>query len=321
MAGGFSSNTRRKVVQLPALSKTTSGQVLQWQLPKTALVGKIYLAIRVTVAGSLSAPNALGASSIVSRVRLTANTGIDLFNVSGPGYAYLLQELLGSEYFVASGQNQGRTAVSATSFNLDMIIPLSINDRDTLGLIMAQNEQTILTLSVEFAADSVPATGVTGITGTVTPTLELFTVPVDPADWPPLNIVHQILEDQAAVSAAGQYVYNWQRGNTYLQVAHGLGIGASGSDLFTRYQLRVNQSDFLQDTDLTYLDADHRWLRGRARPSGGIYVDLMGTSGLGNFGSTRDLFNSALVTDLASVITASNSGTLYTIRRQLVLLT
>jgi len=319
MAGGFSMNTRRKVVQLPSVSKPTGGGIVSFTLPKTGLIGKMYLAIRATVAGSLSAQNALGFSSIVSRVRVTANSGIDLFNVSGAGYAYLLNELLESEYYLAQGQNQGRTAITATTANLDMVIPFAMNSRDALGMVMLQNEQTVLTCTIDFLADASVATGAT-VTCTVTPYLEIFTVPVDPADWPPLNVVHQILEDQQAVAATGQYTYYWQRGNTYLQVAHGLGLGASGSDGFTLAQLRVNQSDYLQSTDVNFLDIEHRLLRGRARPAGGLFFDLMATSGLGNYGSTRDLFNSAQVTDLATVITASATGTFFTVRRQLVML-
>lgn len=280
----------------------------------------IFLRITVTIAGTLTSPNALGFSSVIKRVRLTANSGIDLVNISGPGYAYLLQELLEAEYFLASGQNQGRTAVTATTLNLDMVIPVQINLRDPLGLFLLQNEQTILQLSVEFEADATVATGAT-VTSTVTPYLVLYTVPVDVNDLPPLNMVQQILEDSQAVSGAGQFIYQWQRGNTYLQVAHGLGLGASGSDLFSRAQLRVNQSDYLQDTDINFLDLEHRYLRGRARPAGGLFFDLMATSGLGDYGSTRDLFNSAAVTDLATVLTATGAGTLFSLRRQLVLLT
>lgn len=314
-------NTRRKVVQLPTMTRPTGGGVVSQVLPKTGLLSKIYLAISLTISGSLSGLNALGVASAISRIRLTANSGLDLYNVSGPGNAYLLSELLNTELgsgpILGTTLNQGRSAVSAATFKLDTVIPLSVNDRDPIGLLMLQNESTVLQLSVEFPADTAVATGAT-VTGTVKPYLELFTVPVLPEDWPPLDIVQQILEDQQSVAATGQYVYPWPRGNTYLQVAHGLGIGASGSDSFTQVGVRVNQSEWLQNTDTSFLDDEHQWLRGRARPGGGIYFDLMGTSGLGNFGSTRDLFNSGLVTDLSTVITASATGTLYTVRRQLV---
>jgi hypothetical protein len=225
--------------------------------------------------------------------------------------------MLDIQYFRGQAQNQGRAAVSAASFNLDMVIPVMMNLRDPVGLIMLQNEQLTATLTVDFAADTTVATGAT-VTATVTPFVEIFTVPVDPADYPPLNMLHTVLEESQAVPATGEITYNLPRGNTYLQIAHGLGIGASGSDKFDRVRTRVNQSDFIYDVTPGFLDMEHNLLRGRNRPAGGIYLDLMGSTGLGMYGLGRDLFNSALVTDFANVINATGTGTLYTLRRQLV---
>lgn len=320
MAGGFVQNTRRKIIQLPqAMNRPTGGGTSSMNLPKTGLLSRIYLAIRGSVSGTLTSPNALGFASIISRVRMTLNSGVDMFNVSGAGYHYLLRNTLGSEYIDIAGQSNATSAVTAAAFNLDVVVPVAINLRDPLGLIMLQNEQTLVTLAVDWLADASVATGAT-VTATVTPYVELFTVPVDPQDYPPLNVVQQILEDQQTVSGAGDFAYNWPRGNTYLQVLHGFGIGAAGADNFSKVAVRVNQSDYLQNTDIPYLDMEYREFRGRIRPAGGIFVDLLASSGLGNFGLTRDVFNSALVTDLASVITATAGGTLFNVRRQLVVL-
>lgn len=319
MAGGFVANTRRKIIVLPDQIKPVGGGTSAINFPKTGMLSAIHIAIRGTIAGTLTVPNALGMSSIINRLRVTLNSGIDVVNISGAGMHYLLREVVGPEYIDPYGQSNARSAVTAAAFNLDLHIPIAINDRDPVGLIMLQNEQTLLTLGIDWASDTTVATGAT-ITATATPYVEVFTVPVDPQDYPPLNILHQILEDQQQVSGAGDYTYNWPRGNTYLQILHGMGIGAAGVDNFTKFAVRVNQSDYLQQTDVKYLDLEFRRLRGRARPAGGIYIDLLATSGLGNFGLTRDVFNSALVTDLASVITAAASGTLYTVRRQLVVL-
>ena len=319
MAGGFVANTRRKIVQLPTQTRPTGGGTTSINLPKTGLLAAIVLAVRGTVAGTLSAPSALGFASIISRVRLTLNSGIDIYNVSGAGYHYLLREALESEYTDISGQSNARSAVTAAATNLDMLIPVAINMRDPLGLILLQNEQTLLTLNIDWTADATVATGAT-VTCTAIPYIELFTVPVDPQDFPPINIIHQTLEDQQAITGAQDWVYNWPRGNTYLQVMHGIGIGAAGTDLFNKAQIRVNQSDYLQSTDIPYLDLEFRRFRGRPRPAGGIFFDLLASSGLGNYGLTRDVFNSALVTDLASVITTTGSTTAYNVRRQLVVL-
>lgn len=323
MAGGFAVNTRRKILPLTgAITRPVGGGTFgPLTLPKTGLLGRIYLALRGTIAGFTSGANALGQASIISRVRLQANSGIDIFNVSGAGYNYLLRNVLESEYIDPVGQSTASSAVANGSFNLDMVIPVALDMRDPTGLIMLQNEQTIVNLFIDWLADASVGTGVTVTLTTGDAFLEVFTVPPDPKDWPPLNVVHQCLEDQQAVAAAGDFPYYWPRGNTYVGIYHGLGIGAAGSDNFSRFAVRVNQSDYLQSTPVDFLDVEYRLLRGRARPAGGMYVDLLGTSGLGVYGLPRDMFNSALVTDLASVITASGAGTLFTVRRQLVVLT
>jgi len=323
MAGGFAVNTRRKVLPLTgAVTRPVGGGTFgPLTLPKTGLLARIYLALRGTVAGTLTVPNGLGMSSIVSRVRVQANSGIDIFNVSGAGYCYLLRNSLESEYIDPVGQNTGTAAVTATSFNMDVIIPIALNMRDPTGLIMLQNEQTIVNLFIDWLADTSVASGATVSLTTGDAFLEVFTVPPDPKDWPPLNVIHQCLEDQQAIAAAGDFPYYWPRGNTYVGVYHGAGIGAAGSDLFNRFAVRVNQSDYLQSTPVDFLDMEYRLQKGRARPAGGVFVDLLATSGLGCYGLARDMFNSALVTDLASVITATGAVTLYTVRRQLVVLT
>lgn len=321
MAGGFNVNTRRKIIQLATYTAPTGGGILTpWQLPKTGLLGKIFLRISAVVGATVTTVNPLGIAAAVRRVRLTANSGIDIFNVSGVGWAYLVQEALESEYYLATTQNQGRTVITAATFNLDMVIPLGINSRDNVGYILLQNEQTILTLTVEQESNiNIVLTGGGATVLTVTPYLELFTVPVDPRDYPPVGYIQQYLEDSQAVAGAGQFIYQWQRGNTYMQVMHGLGLAAAGAaDGFNRVQVRVNQSDYLQDTDTNFLDLEQRWYRGRARALGAILVDLMASSGLGNYGPSRDFFDSSKVTDLASVITATGAGTLFTVRRQLV---
>jgi len=323
VAGGFAVNTRRKILPLTSqLTRPVGGGTFgPLTLPKTGLLARMFLALRGSVAGTLTVPNALGFSSILSRVRVQANSGIDIYNVSGAGYSYLLRNALESEYIDPIGQTNGTTAVTATTFTLDTMIPLALNMRDTTGLIMLQNEQTIVNTYLDWLADTSVATGATVTLTTGDLFLEVFTVPPDPKDWPPLNIIHQNLEDQQQIAASGDFPYYWPRGNTYVQIMHGAGIGAAGSDLFNRFAVRVNQSDYLQSTPVDYLDMEYRLQKGRARPAGSIFVDLLASSGLGCYGLTRDMFNSALVTDLASVITATAASTLYTVRRQLVVLT
>lgn len=313
----FETATRLKQIQLDSKSKGTGATVNTWYLPKTGFLASVYLRITATVAGTLSNKNALGASSIINRIRLQINNGIDVFNMTGAEYAYLANDVIDSEYFLGQSQNQGRSAVSAATFNLDTIIPVMVNPRDPIGLILLQNEQTQLTLTVEWAADATVATGAT-VTGSVTPYMEFFTVPANPKDYPRLDLIHQWIDQSQNVAGAGQQVVTIPRGGIYMGIYHGCGIGASGTDAWSRYQLRINQSDYLVDLDVDGINVINRRYRGRARAAGAILQDFKASSGLGSFGSGRDWLDSRAFTNIDSVVTATGATTLYTVYEQLL---
>jgi hypothetical protein len=312
----WQNSTRRKLIRMATYTQA-SGNVMFWDVPKTGILSRVFLEISVTLAGTITGPNALGIQAAIKRVRLIANSGIDVFNMSGTGYNSLLANYL-EHYIYSVPSTNARAAVSATTFKLPMVIPVGVNTRDPIGLIMLQNESTLLQLSVEMEAQANLGTSITTYNWTITPTLEVFTVPVDRKDWPAFNVIHQVFEDVRVVSGAGDVEYYWPRGNTYLQVLHGCGLAQSGSDAWSRAKVRLNQSDFIMDLTPDAMDTEFTSEHGYARLPGVVAFDLMGSSGLGIFGSTRDMLYSAAVTDLASVITATGATNLYTVRRQLV---
>lgn len=312
----FDLATRQKFVPMADIVKPAGGGTVNVQLPKVGLLSRVYLRITGSIAGTLTAPNALGKSSIIRRVRLTLNTGTQVIDISGPGYHYLLRPMLELEGDV-NPQSDGRSAVATGAFNLDMVLPIAPNQRDALGLIMLQSEQLTATLSIEFEADATVATGAT-VTCTVSPWLETFTVPVNSADYPDLNVIHQILEEAVPIAAAGDYTYNWPRGNRYLQLIHGAGMGASGSDLWSRYSLRVNQSEYIvQGATPGFADIQRAYSTFAQRLAGTIPVDLVGSAGLGNYDKYRDTIDTSLLTDIATVITFTGATTHYALRRML----
>lgn len=327
---GFNDATRREIQMLPQQSMSAAGgNTIRADLPRVGIVSHIYLAIRGSIVNGTAAstlPNPLGICSLLRNVRVTANNGNDIFNMSGVGYNYLLRPILdvGSDPLP---QNNGRTSPALTlsttqPFNLDMIIPIAINKRDPIGLIMLQSDQTLLTLNVTFesVANVVTLNGTGGsVNCTVTPYVVFYTVPANQADWPVFNLLHQIVEDTQQISANGTFTYNWPRGDIYIQTVHGFGIGVAPADNFSQVQLKMQQTTYLQSTDNPFLDIENNWnMIGQQRILGTIPFNLMGSSGLGVYDLTRDTIDSAQLTDLATVVTATASGTFYTMRRQLV---
>lgn len=320
MAGGFDRNTRNKIVPLATQTKPTGGGTTILELPKMGILARIYLRISATVSGTLSAPNLVGASSIIRRIRVSTNSGIDIYNVSGAGDAYLMSQMQELERGFALPNNGGSNAVTATTFRLDRVIPIWINLHDPLGAILLQNEQLQVLLTIEWEQDAVVATGAT-VAATAVPYVEFFTVPPLKEDWPPFNVVHQVIEDQIPIATIGDYIYNLPRGNTYLQVGLGYGLAAaSTADHWSKAILRINQSDILYQFDPNLRDVKQGYLTGLSTTQdvGTLIFDFLGSDGLGNYGSARDFINSALLTDLQIVLTTTAADTLYVVRRMLM---
>lgn len=321
----FTDKTRRKVIQLAqqGIAGVAGGNTFSWDIPKTGLLAGVYVHAFVdTSAAGWAAGHAKGVCQAIRRVRLVANSGIDLVNITGSGLNFFrwYQE----DYKDATPAWAGDTVpVAAATYNLNFFLPVTINRRDPLGMFMLQNEATLLQLQIE-TVDAVTLGGAASLYDDLhfQPYIEVFSVPQDVKDWPPLNVIHQLVEETRLAAGAGQFRYAWPRGNTYAQVIHILDTGAATdfSDNFTTLQLVVNQSDVLWNGNPDLLNMEFGQSHGIARPVGLAAIDFLGSSGLGAFGSARDMLYSAMVTEIESVFTIAAAGQLTTVRRQLVAL-
>lgn len=346
---GFNEETRQNIVSLASMSKATGGgNITTQQLPKTGLAARLWIPIVVTTsATSQGTVNTAGICSAIRRVRVYVNSGLDLFNISGIGYHWGLRDYLNNYYvpFPYSVNSLSTTILNARAavttskvYDCSMVLPIALNALSPIGLFVLQNEQTTVNLSIEWETD-VNVEGATGShTAVAYPYLEFFNVPAKEQDFPPINVVHQILEDQVTVPGTGDYVYNWPRGNTYLQMFHVIAPMASQPtvDPISRVRLRSNQSYFPYDfTSVAWNSTTVVWTEpqnglfgdthepARLRPVGTYIFDFLGSMGNFAMSGSRDWINSAALTDLASVLTVANTtngSVLYNIRRQLVVI-
>jgi len=321
MAGGFPANTRRKIVRQPALAYPAGGGLTEMQLQSTGLLARIWLKIAVNIGGVGAVPNALGVASVIRRVVIRANSGLELFSVSGPGYFWLLSDHLESEYhpILATATADGRSAVVNGDYDLSMLIPITVSMMDFTGLVLLQSKQIQLPLQVDWA-DEVTVNGAgTVIVAAATPYIEYFTVPTVPEDRPDLSRAHLILQDDRAVPGAGEFVYEPIVTPRYLQIIQGLNYGVAGADDVDFIRLRVEQSNYLYDAHIDLFDLEWEAFHRAARVPGVWAYDFMASSGLGTYGGARDLVNTAQITSFESVFNALGGGNnLTTIRRMLV---
>lgn len=318
MNPNFDVSTRLKFVPMAAQSRPVGGGTVNFELPKTGILAGIMLVIRGAVAGTLSAPNALGMASIIRRVTLRANAGQAVIDISGAGYHYLLRDFLNDNGTFGSYTN-ARAAVTATTYILDMYLPIAKDLRDQMGLISLQNQTTLLSLQVDYELDATVATGAT-VTGTVTPTLVMFEIPSDAKNWPTFDTLHQCIEEQSAIPSTADYRHNIAIGGVLLGEYSLIPAG------FTRAELRVQETnliaslvpfnhqiayDMVAARDLTLVGA----LTGVDKR---LLWDFCGTDGMGQFGSLRDIIDTSQLSSIFELITPVGATTMLSVRRQIM---
>lgn len=351
----FGKKTRQNIRTIDALT-FSAGQRATLALPRVGYLARLHWHFNgtatVTLGGGTATLDGLGPWNTMNRVRVQANSGTDIFSVSGYG-GLLVDEVIappGRGYLVAEGQRASAlsyatqvynapTASGANTWDFGGTIPIAVNDMSELGLVLLQNELASITFGLEFNSSlysttaSVAPVLVTGaatvtLTGTVTPTIEYFAVPVEPEARPDISWLHQVLETTQPVGAVGDNTIPLIRENVYLGILHHVILNNTPNTTdIDRVRLSVNNSETPYDT----LKRGQIQLQRRRNnvdlPLGVWFIDLF-NQGFPNAGDERDILNGKRTSELNSVVTiaaaatlGSNASKINTITRQLVRLT
>ena len=332
--------TRQNFLAAPTMTYT-AGQTAVSALPKVGLLRRIIMlfsgTMTITLGGGTAVIGQEAPFSLITRIRLVANGNTSIFDTSGWGG--MIASLFGAYGFsgycgrpivpdsatapgpVATGfaalNYAAGVSAGANAWRFAIEIPLGIADdwRPPQGLILAAAPDTSLTLEVSFGATlystvasrSTPVT-VTGaataaLTGTITPLVEFFTVPANPADYPDLRRVHTWTEvgPQPIVANADQQVVIG-RGNTVMRIIHIVHTNsAPDSTNVTRRTLSYNQNEIPYATTLQGDAVIQRKRYVRDLPDGTYVCDLW------NSGTPRDAVNTLNLNELVSTLTISGA--------------
>jgi len=328
----FIDATRQNFTELPSQTIQEGGR-LYFTLPKVGLLAKLKLCISgtmtVTVGGGTATLADTGPWNFIKRIKLVANSGASIFDVSGYGcylinnmqrYAYspastLVDRSTGTELYSAGVTN------GANTWKMCLDIPIAINDRDPIGLVLLQNNATQMVLEVEFSeadgasalvAPVVVASGATAsFAGNASVMMEYFTVPRNAEDYPALNIIHQWLEVQDSVTSVGAFPKTLLRGNTYMRLMHYIRLnGALNTTDIDQLRILYNQSEVPYITKKMSQLSIQRSRYGFDLPKGTFVHDWYYSNGMPNLGTARDFINSANVTEFQSEVTIASGATL-----------
>src|SRR5690606_4956983 len=157
----FAQTTRKHWQMLPTIAAAENSRV-SFDLPKTRLLSGIRLLVQATLTAQHSAstsytPAEFAPFTLLRRVAVNINNGFNPFYITGRNLYFYNLLALGAD--VLERQNSGRhrtiqgTAASsggtANTIRFMVDLPITLNERDPIGLILLQNQETVVTVNVD----------------------------------------------------------------------------------------------------------------------------------------------------------------------------
>lgn len=315
----FAQATRQYFSMLPSKQVTQEQSTVDFSLPKTRLLSKILLNVEAvaTLKSNTSSivRDAMSPHGILRRVTLDLNNGFSPFIVSGKDlylYNYLRQNpnvlLPGSDtQSLNYVENTASTGGTDAKIQFTVEIPVCLNPRDPVGLILLQNDETSVKLTVDvdqlqkaYVLNPTNADSVTFKSMTVTPMVETFSIPPMKEAFPDISVLKLVQSKADMFSGGGQNIVKLDCGTIYrkliVYVQDSDGNPMTPTDFNGNMELVFNSADTpysIKPQLLTHLN--HSQL-GYTMPKG-VYVFDFSNQGVTNLGGSRDYVDSERLTE------------------------
>jgi hypothetical protein len=306
----FATATRQTQQMLPAQNVQGEQSTVQFTLPKVRLLSKILL--EVDAVATLKSTAASITKKVMSPYQVLRSISIDLNNgfrpfvVSGrDAYLYNINRLNPDVLNVqsnAKGINYVDNAASAAGTDgrvkFMVALPLTLNDRDPQGLILLQNEESQVTLTVDIARlqdayviNAGTSDQVIFKSMTITPLVETFSIPPVKEAFPDISILKLVASKADSFAGNGQNIVKLNTGLIYRKLVMYFedtdGNPIKDADFSGNLELIFNQADIPYSIKPSILSAKNHSDLGFVLPDG-VYVFDFSNQGIPNLGGTRD---------------------------------
>lgn len=337
----FASMTRQHHQMIGTKTVQGGAQTVEFTIPKTRLLQaiRVYVSGKINVKGSANVPlNKMDIYKSIRQVIIDLNNGFRPVQLSAEHCAMLSMIGPRSEMWVPStdGSTLAKcpTQLSASTEGVDnefsfyLDVPLTTNERDMTGIVLAQSQETLIALSLDVANASAVINNKSGYTCEFTSlTFKVqtvtYSIPSDTRCMPDLSIL--VIKDQKSdVFTAGQNSINMNTGMIYRKLLFKFenedGTPMSLDKLTGNIELVLNTADTPYSIDPTMLRAWNKVQTGVEMPEGVYFWDYS-YQGAPSMGGARDLLDCERITFFEVRFNASVGGKLTIVSEKLSRLT
>jgi hypothetical protein len=332
--------TRQFLQTESSIAGAVNGQI-SFDLTKVRLSAKVRVLVEATLTATHASattyvPAAFAPYSMIRNVRVDLNNGFAPFTISGTElYMYNLMRPMAQQM---QSQPSGRAKVvqgvtssaggtaNVISFMADL--PLALNDRDPMGMLITQNQATNVTVSIDFADGDALGSGQAGYTLTlsnivVTPLVESFAIPPVPQAFPDVSMIKLVQSTKQSIPGSGSQIVKLTTGYTYRKlaifIADANGVGVTDDSIPGQIELILNQADIPYRMRPAHIAKINHEQFGYVLPQG-LYCFDFTYQGLANLGGTRDYVDTERLTEFWIRFNAPSAGSVTCVYEQLTLL-
>jgi hypothetical protein len=334
----FSQATRQYMQTLPSMT-FTEGQPVSQVLPKTRFLSKIFLLVKGTFKAKHASKTTFTKSNfdkynLLKNVYISINNGFMPYKISGPMLS--LYNKINNYKNVALADNydtdllENVVSADGASDKVQFILelPQTINDRDTIGLILLQNDATVVNIGADLGAvkDVMTDTDIeiSDININITPIIVSYSVPAIPDAVPDYSILKIVNQETQNVVSAGEMIIKLPTQLTYrkmfIYVATDGKFTAMDHSLIKNFQIVFNQADTPYNIPADLVAYQNKVDYQGSLPAG-CYAFDFSAQGIANMGGSRDYIDTERLSEFWLKITfgdiTGNSNYVHIVRENL----
>lgn len=303
----FAMSTRQNWQMLAKQVVTTVPQTVQFTLPKARLLAGLYVDLKATF-GDIAGVTAESISKLVRRVSLDLNNGFAPFVISGEQCRmYNMIDL-----HTGNMKDNWIAKLDGKVAHLRMFLPCTTNPRDPVGLILLQNDQTNVTLSIDLGLGTETGAGADPTKVEINVMAETFSIPANANAYPDITVLKMVNGRKDSMATEGQQVIKLTTGTIYRKLMFRVldedGEAMDVADITSNIELIFNQADINYSISAEMLRLLNEKQFGAELPQGMYVFDFSNGGGLVNLGGTRDFIDSANLTEFWIRFTTTKKG-------------
>lgn len=335
----FGASTRQHFQMLGSQTVSGGAQTVNWRVPKARLLQGIKVLfeadVKITGASKTFTDDVLAPYRICRRLSVDFNNGfmpvvagtheLALWNCLRPMPEMIFPSKDGSTLCEMKSDLTASTGGTSNKFSFTIDVPLTLNERDPVGMFLAQNAETNIDIVCDIANPSEIIGNESGYTVEITslkitPMTTTFSIPANANAFPDLSVLKIVDSRTETFAGAGQNHVKLPVGMIYRKMILVLqkndGSPMLPEDINGNIELVLNTADIPYSISPAMLRAVNKMQNGCAMPDGVYFFDFS-YQGVCNYGGSRDYIDTETVSELTLRFNTQDAGKLTLISEKL----